>query len=213
MEISEATLAVLTTIIAGTISFVTVTITLIFKPIADKWLHLYKVKTEHKYHQIKKVKETLASRKVPLINSADSLVKRLNSLIRRRSEKLHHVKGDYTNFKNEYFHTTVFRMLRFFALIKIIEDELIFLDTTITTKEDLFLIKYFKTIWDTLHSGPLLLGLTDNHSSGPDVIRRDKIDEMCEWMIKNGRVLSYKEYKSNAKKNIKSFKFLCEFLD
>lgn len=94
MEISDA---ILTSIIAGIVSVSTVAITLIFKPAADKWLYLYKVKTDHKYDQIRRVKETLAKRKVPLINAAESLAKRFNSISRRRSEQLHDIGGDYTN--------------------------------------------------------------------------------------------------------------------
>lgn len=68
-------------------------------------------------------------------------------------------------------------------------------------------------MWDILHSGRLFVGFTEDLFAGSNVIRRDQIDEMCDWMIKAGKVISFTEYKDLVSSNIRYFKFLCEFLE
>jgi len=128
-----------TAIISAGTSLLTVIITLSTKNWIEKRFLIFRLRKEHEYTQRKEIKNVLAKYKVPFINSAEFLNHRLWNLSKNYSRKWHDVNGKY-NYEGYYYQSTIYRILRHFAWIKIIQNKLIFLDTTIATNEDLFFV-------------------------------------------------------------------------
>lgn len=202
-----------TAIIAAITSIITLIISFIIKPRIERKSHLSKVEIEHEYEQRKKIKEVLSKYKIHLVNSADSLRGRLNNLSVNYEGKWHSMNGNHVNKDDYYFQTTVYRILNFYAWIRIIENKLIYLDTTIATENDLNFIKFLKAMRRTLQRGNLVKGLQEDPERENDLIFRDTLDEMCLWLIKEESVLTYTDFKEGIEKNIPKYKRLCEFID
>lgn len=181
----------------------------------DRKGHKNRLQIEHENEQRKKVKEVLSIYKRHLINSADALRGRLNALSNNHTEKKLYVNGNYSNVENGFFQSTIYRILRFYAWIKIIEDRLIFLDTTISTNEDLYFIKYLECIKRVLQRRKLIDNLQNIQSEiDIDLIDRDRLTDMCSWMItKENDVISYTEFLESVVKELPKYKRLCEFID
>lgn len=132
---------IIVALIAAGVSILT---TFIFKPIADRLFHIFKLKQNYKNEQRKKIKNVLAENKGKLLKSAEDLNSRLWNLLMNESKKWHVVNGDYKNSDHYYIQSFVYRILVFYGNIKILEDRLIFFDGQISTKEDLRMIKFFR---------------------------------------------------------------------
>ena len=129
---------IISAIIAASTSIVTVLISFWIKPKIERKTHISKVEIEHEYEQRKKIKGVLSKYKIHIVNSADSLKGRLNNLSIHWSSKWHYVDGNFLNQEDYYFQSTIYRILSFYAWMKIIERNLIYLDTTIASDEDLY---------------------------------------------------------------------------
>ena len=202
-------------VVAALTSVITVFLSNKYKPKVEKEIQIQKVEIENTYEQIREIKKTLSQHKVHLINAAVSLKKRLKNLAKNYCKDLHSVNQDYLNINNYYFQSTVYRVLRLYAWIKVLEDRLIYLDTTlaVATPEDLYFIKYIKAIWSTLQETSLVSELDSEAKIEDDLIFRDTLDEMTMWMIEDGRVLSFSEFKSRLGENIDKVRRLCEFVE
>lgn len=137
---------IITALISAGTSVVTV---ILFKPIVDKHLLKFQLKQNYKAEQSKKVKEHIAMHKGQLLASAELLNNRLKNFAKNYNEPWLVTNGEYTNV-NHYTDTTVYRFLAFFAEIKLIEKDLIYLDATISQKIDLRMIKYFRLFHEVM---------------------------------------------------------------
>ena len=204
---------VITAIIAAVTSIITILLTSIFKPKIEKRLHRNKIEIEHELEQKKKIKEVLSKYKVHVISSADSLNSRLNNLTKKVTKKEHYANGNFKDKDNYYFQSMIYRILNLFAWMKIVEDNLIYLDTTIATKKDLDFIKYMRAIRRSLQSGRLVQGLQVDPETSRDLIYRDTLDEMCLWLIQNDKIISFPEFKAQINDNLHHYNKLCELID
>ncbi len=134
--------------------------TLIIKPIADKYLYDFKLESDYKAEQRRKIKDVLSKHKVHLLKSCESLNHRLWNFLNNHPKNWHDVNGDFSNVDKYYIQSFVYRILSVIAWVQIIEKDLIFLDTTISKKEDLMLIKYFRLIEQTFCDLKLYEGKT-----------------------------------------------------
>jgi hypothetical protein len=201
------------TIAAGT-SIITFFITLFTKNFFESRLHRNKLETEHTYAQRKHIKEVLSKYKTHLLNSSELLNHRLLNLEKNYDKEWHYVEGDYPSLESYYFSSFIYRILRFLNWLKIIEKELIFLDTTIATKEDLYFIKYAKTFYQLLQDVSLFSGLEYDTNYQTDHVFRDNLDELT-YAIQTGNkdVLNFTEFKNIEPEKSKNFVNLCMFID
>lgn len=203
----------LTVIIAVITSISTLLISFLFKPLIEKKTHLSKVEIDHEYEQRKKIKEVLSKYKMHLINSADSLRGRLNNLSYRFAANQHKVEGDFQNQEKSYFQSTIYRILRFYAWMMIIEKKLIYLETTIASTNDLNFIKYIKAMKRTLQRDAMVKGIQERENVSEDMIFRDNLDEMCQWLIRGDEVMNFSEFKANSDQNQAKIEQICKFID
>ncbi|MEZ4772517.1 MAG: hypothetical protein R3D00_04980 [Bacteroidia bacterium] len=204
---------VIAAIIAAVTSIITIIITSIFKPRIEKRLHRSRIEIDHELEQKKKIKEVLSKYKIHLISSADSLRGRLNNFAKNYTKKEHYVNGNYVDKENYYFQSMIYRILNFYAWMKVIDNNLIYLDTTIASEKDLNFIKYMRAMKRSLQRGKLVHGLQVDPETSNDLIYRDTLDEMCLWLIDNDSVIPYPEFKARIEGNIDHYKRLCEFID
>lgn len=148
----------LTAVIAAGTSLVT---TAFIKPLIDRNYLIFKLKREHKATQAKLVKEHIAKHKGNILKAAESLKNRLNNLAKN------HRKGWLIYDKNindhsHYLHTTVFRFVRFYHSLSLLEHNLVFLDVTNSTNADKRILKHFRIAKDIMCDTDLFEGHTYN---------------------------------------------------
>ncbi len=205
-------------VIAAIIAAITSIITIfILKPFIEKRLFKFKLVEEHKYEQRKLIKEVLAKNKVNLLNSAEQLNHRFWNFRNNYSKNWHLVKGDYFNKENYYFNSFIYRILAFFAWIKITNKEMIFIDTTIATKDDLFFIKYLQIFPQIMCDLFLFEGFEYDSNSSSDHFFRNDFENIITTLIENEVVIDYAKYLNkldNEMGNLKEqYSRLCNFLD
>lgn len=189
---------ILTTIIAAVTSLVTV---IFIKPSIDKSFLKFQLKQNYIANQSKKVKEHIAIHKGRLLKSAELLNNRLKNFAKNYNEQWLIRSGDY-NTNSHYFDTTVYRFLSFFAQIKLLEKDLIYLDTTISQKNDLRMLKYFRLFHEIMCDVDLFEGFkydknyqTDHFFTTPfynlsnNIIIENKVMELDEFLDKKEQIL------------------------
>ena len=135
---------VIAAIIAAITSVITLGLTLLTKNFIEKSLLIFKLDSEYKFEQRKKIKNVLALNKGHLLTACENLNHRLWNSSKENHLKWMEVNGVYNNPNNYYFHSFVYRILNVYAWMSKIESELIHLDTTIATSDDLdFMVGYF----------------------------------------------------------------------
>lgn len=191
-----------TAIIAAITSIFTI---FIIKPFTDKRFHLFKLREEFKSEQRKKIKNVLAYHKSQLLKSCEVLNHRFWNFSSNYPKKWHCVNGDYQS-ESYYIHSFVFRILSVFARIKIIEDELIYFDTTISTKEDLILLKYFRLFQEVFCDLILFRGENYDDKYAKDHFFRNHFEKMNDFLIKSDEknqktIIDYSEFESKIAKS------------
>lgn len=183
---------IVSAIIASISAIVT---TLIIKPFIDRKFHVFKLNQEYKSEQRKQIKNTLAKNKVHLLKCAEELNYRLWNFTINHKEGWLDVKGDY-KMLSYYFHSFTYLILNFYYWIKITEKQLIYLDTTVSSKEDLDLIKYFRLFESIFCSIALFDGYEYDKSKTTDHFFKGQLDSLSSVLIRDDKTLSYTEYES-----------------
>lgn len=200
------------TIIAALSAVTSIITTLIVKPWIDNKFHQLKLGIDFKAEQQKKIKEVLGKYKVHLIKVCDDVNHRYWNFTENYSKSTYKPDGDYLN--SEYhFKSYIYRVLVVFAWIRIVEDELIYLDTTIASKEELNLIKYFRLLKETLTSTQIFKGFDQKFFHGDDHFSKYDLDEIVEVFIKDKKAMSYADYKTNFNSILPIIEPFCKFLD
>lgn len=194
---------IITAIIAAITSIITI---FLIKPFTDKRLHLFKLREEFKSEQRKKIKNVLALYKSQLLKSCEVLNHRFWNFSSNYPKKWHCVDGDYQK-ECYYMHSFVFRILSVYARIKIIEDELIYFDTTISTKEDLILLKYFRLFQEVFCDLVIFKGEEYNDRYATDHFFRNHFEKMIDFVIKiddknQKSIIDYSEFESKIGKSL-----------
>jgi hypothetical protein len=202
----------LTVIISAGTSLLTVILTLSTKNWIEKRFLIFKLQKEHEYKQRKEIKNVLSKYKVPFINSAEALNHRLWNLSKNYSRKWHDVGGRLKH-DGYYYQSTVYRILRHFAWIKIIQGKLIFLDTTIATKGDLFFVKYLNYFPQLFQDTDLFEGLNYDSNHATDHIYRDTFEEVYSNIITGDEVISFTDFKEKIADDFSKFVPILKFVD
>lgn len=205
--------AIVVAIIAAISSLFTSIITTLFKYINDRFFQSYKIKLEYKYNQQKKIKEELSKNKMQFLNMAETLYHRLKNLTENTDEKWLDVYGNYTEKGNTYFISTVYRISVFFAWIKKIEKDMIFLDVTLAEKQDLYYIKYLKLMQLVFCDHTVFSGYDYDHNYATDHFYRNNFEKMVETMIIDGKICEFGHYENNLEYFSKEMISLFIFID
>lgn len=204
--------ALLTVIISAGTSLLTLVITLSTKNWIERNFLIFKLRKEHEYEQRKGIKNVLSKYKVHLINSGEFLNHRLWNLSKNYSREWHNVKGQY-HYEGYYYQSSIYRTLRYFAWIKIIQNKLIFLDTTIATKEDLFFVKYLNYFPQLFQDTDLFDGFNYDTNHSKDHIYRDTFEELYTILINEDNVISFTAFKELFNEDYTKFIPICKFID
>lgn len=201
-------------VIAAIIAALTSVFTLfILKPFVEKRLLRFKLNEEHKYEQRKRIKEVLAKNKTQLINSAEQLNHRLWNFRRNHSENWHSVSGDYFNQGNYYFNSFIYRILAFYAWLRVIDKQMIYLDTTIASKDDLAFIKYLQIFPQIMCDLFLFKGFDFDPNSPKDHFFRNDFEDITLTLVSGESVTLYSDYLDSLIHSQEQYKRLCLFID
>lgn len=200
-------------LVAGISIIASIITTLIIKPIADKHLHKFKLESDYKAEQRKKIKDVLATHKVHFLKSCEALNHRFWNFLNNHPKKWHDVKGDYSNLNNYYIQSFVYRILSVLAWVHIIEKDLIYLDTTISKKEDLSLIKYFRLIEQVFCDLKLYENKEYDSYHSTDHFFRNKFEELSMSLVRGKDVISFSTFQAELGTLLPEIEQLFKFID
>jgi len=186
-------------LISAIVSFVTFLLTIIIKNYFENKLYKRKLETEHRFNQQKMIKEVFAKYKVHLLTSCEDYNYRMWNFYSNHSKKWINISdrgSNYNNPQHYYFHSFVYRFLSVLAWIKKIQKEIIFIDTTLASKNDLEFIKFMRVI------SRLFCDLTPEDKKGDktyaiDHFYRDNLNLFPDSIITESGIKSYSEYMEN----------------
>ena len=210
-----------TGLIAAVVSLLTFFITLISKNYLESKSYSRKLNKDYSYEQRKKVKDTLAIYKGHILNSASDLNGRFKNLTKFKRYDWLEMNGGYIN-NRYYFKSSLYRILSFYAWLHLLKEELIYMDTVISEKEDIEFLKFIHVFPLPFHDGDLVNNITTESENdelsyderSQDLIFRDVFNCMFLWMItEDKKVITYEEFLLSYETHIEIIKPLCEYLD
>lgn len=203
-----------TKVIAAIISAITSVLTIfILKPIVDRKFLKFRLNQEHQYEQRKKIKEVLAKNKTHLLNSAEDLNHRLWNFTNNHNRNWHKVDGKYFESGNNYFNSFVYRILSFYGWLRIIDKQIIYLDTTIASKDDLDFIKYIKVFPQIMCDLALFKGQEYDANNPTDHFFRNNFQNISLILVRGDEVTDYANLFDDLNHSQDEYLQLCEFID
>lgn len=182
------------------------------KPLIDKKFLIFQLKENYKHEQAKKIKETIGQYKNHILTSAEMLNNRLKNFAKYQDKNWIKVSGDYHN-NHHYIDTTVYRFLSFFANIKLIEDNLEYLDTTNSDSKDMEMIRYFRIFTDIITDAQLFESTDYDANFQTDHFFRNRFEQYVTSIIREKKVLSYDQFEESKTELLQYIKPVYEFFD
>lgn len=149
-----------------------------------------KLETEHKFGQRKKIKEVLAKNKIHLLTSCEILNHRLWNFANNHQKNWIKINGDYST-EHYYLHSFAYRILVVFAWIKKINKEMIYLNTTIATKDDLDFIKFLRIFPEFFCDLTFIEGNNADGDYAIDHFFKNNFDLLPDSIIRNDEIIPY----------------------
>jgi hypothetical protein len=171
------------------------------KNFIEKRLLIFKLNSEHKFEQRKKIKNVLASNKGHLLTACENLNHRLWNFSNEKHFEWMKVNGDYHNPDNYYFQSFVYRILAVYAWMRKIELELIHLDTTIATSDDLEFIKFIRFYGRIFSDTAFFKGFEYDYSNQTDHIFKNNLDELYQNVTQGNEIFTYNRYLDEISSN------------
>lgn len=184
-------------LIAAAVSIVTVLLGFLFKAWFERYFLIFRLEAEHRYEQKKKIKGVLAKYKTQLLDSGEALNHRLWNFSENHSEGWHTISEQIDVSKNYYLASFVYRLLGFFAWVRKVESEMVHLDTTIASRNDLDFVKYLRLLTQTFCDVELFKGLEYDKSKAKDHFFRNDFVHMCECFWSDSEIVAYSDFKEN----------------
>lgn len=153
------------------------------------------LETEHKFEQQKKIKEAIAKYKVHLLTACEDVNHRFWNLSSNHHRDWIKIDGDYGT-EHYYFHSTVYKLLCLYAWVGKIKKEMIFLDTTIASKEDLEFIKFLKFFPNVMCDLTFIVGKDADGDYAVDHFFRTNFELLPDCISDTDGPKSYADYKS-----------------
>lgn len=165
----------------------------------SKYFHTYKIRIDHEYEQRKKIKEAISKYKTPLLDSAEALNHRLWNFS-GNCHKNWHVIGITEDIHDKYYlQSFCYRILAFLAWCKKFERESIYLDSTLSVEDDLYFVKYIKTMQNIFSDTAIFNGINYESEYATDHFFKDDLASMTEFMITETGVITFAEFKKKSK--------------
>ncbi|ENP8455623.1 hypothetical protein ACEI25_002265 [Photobacterium damselae] len=201
-------------IVPALVSLVATVVTLFLKSIAESKTHERKLSMDHKLSEKKKIKESISKHKTPVLNAFEELNHRLWNLGKTHQEEWHKLNGVYLQDDKYYFHSFVYRLSAVICWADKVDRDMVFLDTTISDKEDLDFLKFCKFVNIFLCQTSTYKGLDYNESQPVDHFYRHLLVKEANNLLNGeGRVISYSVFESDLSSKVKSMKGICQFID
>ncbi len=156
--------------------------------------YVFKLDKEHEYEQRKKIKEVISKNKIKIINSAEALNHRMWNF-NSNHEKQWHFSKDKKIDDQYYLYSFVYRFLAFFSLCDIAEEEMVYLDSTVSTEKDLDFIKFLKILPQIMCDTALFEGLTYNNSHDTDHFFKNDFHTILGQIQMDKELISFDEFK------------------
>ncbi|MDM3278916.1 MULTISPECIES: hypothetical protein [Enterobacteriaceae] len=186
--------AIISALVSAIVTLLIFLLKAIISYFRERSFHEYKIRIENEYEQRKKIKEAISKYKTPLLDSAESLNHRLWNFSKNCNEAWHIPHGD-NNINNMYYlQSFCFRLLSFLAWCKIFERELIYLDSTLSVKDDLDFVKYIRTMQNIFSDASIFNGLDYDPTYAVDHFFKDHLSSMVDFMINDKSVISFSEF-------------------
>jgi len=196
-------------LIAAAVAILTLLLRAVTKPIWERSFHNFKLESDYKYDQRKKVRDAISKHKVPLLNSAESLNHRLWNFSGNAPEAWH-IQIDGENISDKYYLLSFcYRFLLFFSISRKIDLDLVYLDSTVSTKKDLEFLKYLKLFPQLFSDAEIFKGTSYDRSVDTDHFFSDEFRELVRVMYHDDKVLSYSEFKKKVEE--KEFSHLISY--
>ena len=173
-------------------------LTLLTKTFIETKILRSKLDTEHEFDQRKKIKEVLARHKVHLLTACEDFNHRMWNFSNKYQENWLKIEGDYFN-KHYYFHSFVYRHLIVFAWTKKIQNEMIYFDTTIASKDDLEFVKFLNVFPRMFCDLTFLEGINADGNKSEDHFFRNEFDLLAGNLITETGVKSFSTYLEDLK--------------
>lgn len=185
---------------------------LLLKPFVDSQLLRFQIKLNHKAEQSKKIKDVISKYKNGLLKSGEKLNNRFKNFAKNHGKDWHKVNGAYQN-ESHYIDTTVYWFLAFSAHIQLIEKKLIHIDTTISRKSDLRLVKYFRMFHDVMCDVDLFEGVPYDSDFAIDHFFSTPFANMSNVMIDDDDVINLDDFISRKNQIQTNIEPLYRFID
>lgn len=201
-------------LIAAITSIITTILSLWIKSLIDKWRFKFEIqeKHKHKHEQQKKIKESIASNKIQLINSAEELNHRLWNFANNYSERWHKVNGNFADPTKYYFCSFVYRLGAFLWWAKKVDDDLEYFDTTIADESDLYYVKYVRFFNLIMCQTTLFNDLDYDDEYATDHFFKHDLETEVEMWNHNG-FLTYSDFVNRLETITPKIRNLCQFID
>lgn len=187
-------------LISAAVSIVTVLLSFLLKAWFERHFVIFKLEAEHQYEQKKQIKGVIAKNKTSLLDAAESLNHRLWNFSANYSRDWHALTDDYKNLPNYYYLASfVYRMLHFFAWVRRIETQMVYLDATVASSNDITFIKFLRIMNQSMCDTVLFDGLEYDDFYATDHFFRNDFNHMCECFWKDEGIVSYAEFKNGKK--------------
>jgi hypothetical protein len=193
-------------------SIITFLVTNWFKNYFENQRHQRNLETEHKFEEQKKIKEAIAKHKVHLLTACEDLNHRLWNLKENHLKQWINVGGDYKR-EHYYFHSTVYKILCLYAWIGKVKKEMIFLDTTIASKEDLEFIKFLRFFPNVMCDLGFIVGKDADGDYAVDHFFRTNFELFPDQISDESGPVSYSNYKIDLEHTHEALLALYEFVD
>ncbi|HCA7140251.1 TPA: hypothetical protein MX248_002078 [Klebsiella michiganensis] len=187
--------AVISALVSGSITIILFFLKGVIGSFRDKHFHKYKIKIEHEYEQRKKIKEIISKYKTPLLDSAEILNHRLWNFSSNCHKGWHTLNINEDIHSKYYLQSFCYRTLAFLAWCIKFERESLFLDNTLSSKEDLYFIKYIKAMRNIFSDTSLFNGYNYDSEHDTDHFFKDNLVGMAESMITDTGIISFSKFK------------------
>lgn len=187
----------ITALVSAIVSLTTLFITIFFKNPIEKKMIIFKLKKEYEYEQRKKICNTIAKYKIHLLNSSEQLDHRIWDLNINYSTTWN-LDLNFTS-ENYYSTTIIYRILRLLAWSKIAYDELIYLDTTVANKKDLFFLKFIRVFPKFFNDSQLFI--THELRDKTNQLYTNILEEIYSSLIIENNVKTYSQFSMEFSSN------------
>jgi hypothetical protein len=165
------------------------------KHFLDKRSFRDKLETEYEYGERKKLRELIGRYHGRLLEASERLNHRLWNLQENESKGWLNVKRVYDQpDKNYYFTTTVYRFVRLLFLIRLFDEEAIFIDSRFAKEGEFAFAKFLKALEWSLTDADLFDDIRYDTFHQTDHVFRDKLRLLCDSCIDGDNAISLEKF-------------------